>query len=183
MASSIAEAVAPEWSPADLESAEALRANAAQLFGQRARFAHQQRRVGPHAIAIASAEQPSDGLPGGFAENVPQGDIDAADGVRDGSAAAHPEGVGVQLLADPLRLQRILAAVERLEHAERSAHQLVVGEGGSPPGDAFIGEDGDQRVDAIFRADLVRPAAFGRAVAQTGGSDLGDSQCKASTRV
>ena len=175
--------VPPERSPADLESAEALLANAAQLFGQRARFAHQHRRVGPHPFPIASAQQPPHGLSGGFPENVPKRDIDAADRVRDRSAAAHPEGVGMQLLADPLRLERVLAAVERFEHAERPAHQHVVRECGSPPGDAFIGEDRDQRVDAIFRPDLIRPAAFGRAVAQAGGSDLGYSQCKASTRV
>ena len=89
----------------------------------------------------------------------------------------------MQFLADPLRLQGVLAAVERFEHAQRPAHQRVVREGRPPSGHPFIGEDRDQRVDAIFRPDLIGPAAFGRAMAQACRSDLGNSQCRTSTRV
>ena len=81
----------------------------------------------------------------------------------------------MQFLADTLRLQRVLAAVERLEHAQRPAHQRVVGEGRPPSGHAFIGEDRDQRVNAIFRLDFIGPPAFRRAMAQAGRPDLGNS--------
>ncbi len=70
---------------------------------------HQERGVGPDPIAIPAAEQASDRLAGCFAENIPQGHVDAADGVGDGAAAALPEGVLVQFLADALRLQRVLS--------------------------------------------------------------------------
>ena len=100
-----------------------------------------------------------------------------------GSAAAHPEGVGVQLLADALRLERIFARYSGSSTPQRAAHQLIVGEDRAPAGDAFVGEDGDQRVDAVVRLDLVRPAAFRRAVAQAGRADFRDSQCATPTRV
>ena len=81
----------------------------------------------------------------------------------------------MQFLADPLRLQRVLAAVQRLQHAERPAHQRIIREGRSPTGHAFIGEDRDQRMDAIFRPDFIGPPAFWRAMAQACRPDLGNS--------
>ena len=84
---------------------------------------HQQRGVGPDAVAVAAAQQASDRLAGGLAQQVPQGDVDAADGVRDRAAAAQPEGVLVQLLADPFRLQGVLAAIERLQQRQRRSDQ------------------------------------------------------------
>ena len=57
------------------------------------------RAVRLDAVAIAAAEQPGDGLVADLAEQVPQGDVDAADGVFDGAAAALPEGGLPQLFA------------------------------------------------------------------------------------
>ena len=119
---------AAERPPADLERAEALRLQLQQVLAQRLRLVHQQRRVGPHALAVASAEQASDRLAGGLAQNIPQGDVDAADRVRDRAAAPEPEGVLMQLLAHALGLQRVLAAIQRLQELERAAHQIVAGE-------------------------------------------------------
>ena len=144
------------------------------MFGQGPGLAHQHRRIRPHPLTIPAAQQPADRLTRTLAENVPERDIDAADRVRDRPAAPHPEGVGVQFLADPLRLERILAAVKRLEHAERALHQLVVRERRSPPGDAFVREDGDQRMDAVVRLNLVGPTAFRRAISQTCRPDFRD---------
>ena len=80
----------------------------------------------------------------------------------------------MQRFADPFRLQRIFAQIERLEQAQGAAHQFVVCEDRSPTGEAFIGEDRDQSMDAVFGPNLVRPAAFRRAVAQPSRLNLGD---------
>ena len=55
--------IAPaERPPADLERAEALRLHREQVIAQLRRLVHQQRGVGLHALAVASAEQPADRL-------------------------------------------------------------------------------------------------------------------------
>src|SRR3712207_6911468 len=59
------------------------------------------RSVGANAGAIAPAQEAADRLPGRLAEQVPEGDVDAADGVGQAAAAAEPEGVLVELLGDP----------------------------------------------------------------------------------
>ena len=113
----------------------------AQVIGQRFGLVHEQRGVRLDALAIAPAEEPADRLPGGLPENVPQRDVDTADGVGEAAAAPQPEGVLVQLLADPLRLQRVLAPVERLHDGERGADQTGVGEDAADPGETLVGAD------------------------------------------
>ena len=49
--------------------------------------------------------------------------------------------------------------------------------------EALRGVDGDERVYAIFRSNLVRPAALRRAVAQSRRADFGDLQWLYLTRV
>ena len=88
------------------------------MLGQRGRVLHQQRGIGANARTIASAKEPADGLAGCLSEQVPQGDVDPADGVGDRSAAALPERVLMKFFADSLRLQRGLAAVERFEQLQ-----------------------------------------------------------------
>ena len=53
---------------------------------------------------------------------VPERDIDAADGVGERTPAPHPEAVLMQLLRDPLRLQRVLALIVRRQHLELTRH-------------------------------------------------------------
>src|SRR5579885_1745777 len=114
---------AAEGSPADLEGAEATRAILRHHLAHAVRHFHQERAVRSYLRAISAAEQPPHRLPGELAENVPERDIDAADHVGERAAAAHPERVLVQFFRDPLGLERILAAVERLEHLEPGLHQ------------------------------------------------------------
>jgi len=83
------------------------------------------------------------------------------DGVRDRAAAAEPERVLVQLLANAFRFESVLAAIERLEHGGVRAHQRVVGE--------YAAEADRPRrcgrpmsvCTQSFRPQLVAPAAFG----------------------
>jgi len=70
----------------------------------------------------------------------------------------------VQLLGDALGLERVLVAPEGLEDVDGGADEVVVGERGAPAVDALVGEDVDEGVDAVVRADLVRPSPLGSAV-------------------
>src|SRR3954471_1055348 len=100
---------------------------------ERVRLVEQERPVGLDPGAVDAAEQPRDRLVGELAEQVPEGDVDAADGVLDGPAAALPEGVLPQLLAHPGRLVRPLADQERPEQLGRRGHQLAAGERAADP--------------------------------------------------
>jgi hypothetical protein len=46
----------------------------------------------------------------------------------DGPAAPKPKRVLVQLLGDPFRLECVLPAIKRLEHVQRSSHEMIVRE-------------------------------------------------------
>src|SRR5688572_32004822 len=97
------------------------------MVRKRRGFLHQQRRVRPDARSITSAKQTTDRLSGRLAEQIPQRDIDAADRVRDRSAASLPERILMQLLADPLRLESIFVMVQWFKQLQCPADQRVVG--------------------------------------------------------
>src|SRR5262249_29899890 len=91
--------------------------------------------VGGHARAERPAEELVDGPLRGLAHEVPEGDIDGADGghelpalAREGRDAPHARvGQGEQILPDPLDAGRILADDERcyaLEDLADAAHRL-----------------------------------------------------------
>ena len=139
------------------------------------RVVHQERAVRPHAAAVSAAEQPANRLARDLAEDVPQRDVDAADGVRERAAAAHPEGVLAQLLGDPLGLKRVLAREQGLQHAERGLDQRTRGEHAAVAGDAGRGVHGDQRVDRLLGPDFLGPAALRAFAHQRRGDDLADA--------
>ena len=142
-------AAAAERPPADLERPEPQGAELRHVAVHRLRLVHQQRAIGLDAVAVAPAEEPSDRLARGLAEDVPQRDVDAADGVGQGAAMAHPEGVLLQLLGDPLRLERIFTAVQRFEHRERGLDEAMVGEHAAMAADAFVGMHRNQRMNRV----------------------------------
>src|SRR5687767_4467127 len=90
------------------------------------------------------------------------------------AAAAQPEGVLVELLADPLRLQRRLAPVKRLQHRQRRRHQADVGEDAPEPGQPLVGIDEDEGVDTVLFLKLDAPAAFRRGADQLNRTDVPD---------
>jgi hypothetical protein len=83
-----------------------------------------------------------------LAEQVPQRDVDAADGVLDGPAAALPEGVLPQLLADPSRLVGPLADEQgpATSPRNRRARGCV---GAADADAALVGEHLDDGVDIV----------------------------------
>ena len=115
-----------------------------------------------NALLVATAEQPADRLARDFAEDVPERDIDAADGVGDRSAASEPEGVLVEFFGEALRLVGPFTEVERREHIERCLDESDIGENGTGAGNAGIGVHDDQRVNGIIFLKFRAPAAFGR---------------------
>src|SRR5215471_7029411 len=101
-------AMPPERPPADLEGAESQFLRHEERRRHLLRLVHQQGGIRPDTLAIPPTQEPPDGLPRHLAEDVPQGDVDTADRVRDRAAAPEPEGVLMQFLAHPLWLKRIL---------------------------------------------------------------------------
>jgi hypothetical protein len=67
----------------------------------------------------------------------------------------------MQLLADTLGLERILACKERLQHLDASFHEPPVREHAAVACDADVGMHCDDGVDRVFGLDLRRPAALG----------------------
>src|SRR5256884_2964321 len=120
------------------------------------------------------SQEPADRLSSRLAQNVPESYVDPADGVGDCSAAAHPEGVGVKLLADALRLLRIFSEIQRFQKMQGGLDQFVSGKDRAPSSDAFVGKNGNEGVHTVLRLYFVSPSAFRCAAAQAGRFYFGD---------
>ena len=153
---------AAKGSPAYLEGAKTLGAITRKCIAHHIWFLHQEGAVGLYALAVSAAQQASHRLSQCLAQDIPQGDIDAADGVGEGAATAHPEGVLVQFLAYPLRFESILAGIKRLQNFKGCFYQSAIGENAAIAGNSGVSVDCDKCVDGVFGLDLGRPAALGR---------------------
>ena len=160
--------------PTDFEGAKALSFHGEQVVFEAFWFVHQQRGVRLNAFFVATAEKAADGLAGGFPEDVPEGDVDPADGVGDGAAASEPEHVLMELFADAFWFERVFATVKRFEDCEGRGNERVVGEHAAEAGDTFVGVDGDESVNAIFGAEFVGPSAFGGCASEACATDFSD---------
>ena len=88
---------------------------------------------------MGPAQQHVYGLAQRLSRQVPEGDVDGADGMGHGPAAAQPKGDPVQLLDDPLNLERIFAHHESLQPAERSDNLSFLEKGGDLADRALVG--------------------------------------------
>ena len=95
-----------------------------------------------------------------LAEQIPEGDIDAADGVLDRPATALPEGRLAQALADAHRLVGPFADEKRLEQLDGPFDERLRREDAADAGEPLVGEDFDDRVNVILGLELVGPSAF-----------------------
>jgi hypothetical protein len=138
------------------------------------RLVHQQRCVGLDAFFVATAEEATDGLASDFSENIPEGDVDSANGMGDGAATSEPEHILVEFLADAFGFDGVFALVERFEDGERGSDKRIIREHAAEAGDTFVRVDGDERVDAVFRAEFVRPSTFGGCAAKACATDFSD---------
>ena len=105
--------VATERTPAELDGGEtALDQLADDLRCLVRGVWHQGAGVGADGGAMGTAEEAVDRLPEGLALDVPEGDVDAADGVHGRSLAAVVDRAAVELVPETVDLQRILAQQE-----------------------------------------------------------------------
>ena len=130
-----------------------------QRLAQRGRFVEQDRAVRLDALPIAAAEQTAHRLVADLAHQIPQGDVDAADGVFDGAAAALPEGRLPQFLADAHRLVGPLADQMRPQQLNRAVDETLARHGAADADQTFVGEDFDDGVEIFFGLDAAGPAA------------------------
>ena len=161
--------------PANLERAEASPGDLLKVFGERLWLIHEERRIREHALPVAPAQQAPNWLPRCLAQDVPERDIDAADGMREAATASEPEGVLMQLLADALRLQGVFAPVQWLKVCQRGSHQPGVGENAANAGGALIRAHDHKGVDAVFWPQFIAPATLWRGSRQANCLDFANA--------
>jgi hypothetical protein len=130
-----------KWSPPHLDCSEAVPHDLVQNRHELFRVVHQDGCVGLDALAIAAAEQATDRLARHLPEDVPQGDIDAGDGVGDRTPTPLPEGVLVEGFTRPFGLDGRRPNQQRLEHPQRRPNQVSTGEDRAPADVTVIGGD------------------------------------------
>src|SRR5262249_44122374 len=108
------------------------------------------------------------------AEQVPQGDVDAAYGVLDGAAAALPERGLAQLLADSGRLVAALADQVRSQQLDGGGHQRAAGHAAAAAGGAPVRVGLADRVEVLLRLVALRPAAIDGAADQPDDAHVAD---------
>ena len=138
-ASSSAKPARPKRVPAELDRPKAPLAHLADALGQRLDKVKQHGAIDRHGAAMGPAQEHVHGLAQRLSHQVPEGEIDGADGMGHGPAAAQPKGDPVQLLGDPLNLERIFAHHESLQPAERSDNLSFLEKGGDLADRALVG--------------------------------------------
>ena len=171
-----------ERAPADLEGTETQRLESGHRGLHRRRLLHEERAIRQHAVAISATEQSTDRLPHHLSEDIPKRDVDAADGMSQRSAHAHPETVLRELFRNAFRLERMLAPIERLENTQRRFDQQMVREDTAVADDPLVGVHGDEGVDAVLGLEFDRPAAFRRLAHQANASYRDDFHSLPSVR-
>ena len=89
-------------------------------------------------------------------------------------AAALPERVLPQLLADAGRLVGPFADEERPEQLHRRLPQGAAREDAADADQAFVGDDLDDGVDVVVRDEFLRPPALDGAAGEAGEANVGD---------
>src|SRR5215213_11947389 len=78
----------------------------------------------------------------------------------------------MELLADALWFQRVLAPIQWLHHGEGGAYQSGVSKDAASSGQTLVRADDNERVDRVFGAKLLAPAALRRCPGQSDGLDI-----------
>ena len=160
--------------PPQLDRPEPAADRLRQLPPQRVRLVEQQRPVRLDPVAVDAAEQPGDGLAGELAEEVPQGDVDAADGVLDGPAAALPERVLAEPLRDARRLVGPLAGEQRPQEPRRRGDQRRTRVRSADADEPLVGDHLDDGVDVVLGNEFLGPPALDGPARQPGEAEVGD---------
>ena len=112
----IALAVLTEHAPAKLHRLESLlEIPAAGLRHSLRRRAEQRARISRHLVSVAAAQQFVDGLPNGFAHDVPESNVDSRDHLHHGAAPAVIHRAHVHLVPQTLDLEWIFSHENRAQ--------------------------------------------------------------------
>ena len=128
--------------------------------------------VGADAGRGGASEERVDGLAFGAAEEVPQGEVDAAEGHDCDAAAAVGDGGGVELVPEALDVGGAVAAFVEQQLAQVAVDDLDAGNAAAAvaiAGDAGVGLDAHDDLPEVGA-----PAAEGLAVVGVDCVDVGD---------
>ena len=154
-----------------------------QFLPQLGRFVKEQGAIGLDPISIISSQQTRHWLVANLAHQVPERNINAADGVLDGAAAPLPEGALPQALADATGFVGALADQHGPQQLHGRLDQGLAGHRAADADQPFVGDDFDDGVDVLFRLQIVDPAALDGAARQSGDTQLGDFHTEPRTLV
>ncbi len=159
---------ASEWPPAHLNRFETTAHGLLEFFPQLGRFIKEQRAVRFDSIPVVSSEQASHRLVADLAHQVPEGDVDAADGVLNRAAATLPKRALAQALANSTGLVGALTDQHGAQQFDRRLDQGFARHGAANADQSFVGNDFDDGVDVFFGLEVINPAALDGAARQTG---------------
>lgn len=97
------------------------------------------------------------------------------------AATAHPERVLMQLLGDPLGLERVLTLPQRFQNFRAGRRKSAIGEDAAEARDPCVRMHGEERVHRVLWLDLGRPAALGAFAEQWCHHDIANAdgrQCR-----
>jgi hypothetical protein len=117
-------------------------------------------------VAIVAAQQPRDRLTEGLAQQVPERDVEPADGVLDGASAPLPERTLAQFFADPFGLEDGLALQKRRQQRQRGLDKRLAGKTTANAGQALVGLDFEQGVHLLVGIGAAGPARIVRGAAK-----------------
>jgi hypothetical protein len=163
---------AAKGTPTELERLEAAGDGMFQLFAQGLGFVEQERPIGFDAVAVDAAKEPGDGLVAYFSHQVPQGDVDAAEGVFDAAAPALPKGVLAELFAEAGRFVGAFAEEQWPQQLASRRDQGLAGHGAADADEALVGDDFDDGVQIVLGDKLLGPAPFDGGAGQARQTDV-----------
>src|SRR5262249_53535900 len=124
--------------------------------------------------AVVAAEQPRDRLIGDLAEQIPQSDIDATDGVFDGTAAPLPEGGLPQFLGDTSPLVSAFADPVPGQQVHTGGDQRLARHRAADADEPLVGDDLEEGVEVLLGLVSLWPAAIDGAAGQACDADIDD---------
>ena len=170
-----AHVLAAEGSPAELERAKTPGNGRLQsLFESSVVCLEEEGAIGLDPVSVISTQKATHGLSAGFAQEVPQCDVDARNGVRDRAAPALPEGRLVEFFGDAFRFDGRFTDKVGFQKIQRGVHQGPAGGHASQPGQAAVRMHFQQRVQVFRRRRFGCPAGFRRCSHESDCLDTGN---------
>ncbi len=165
---------ATERSPTQLQGFESPGSCGLKNTWECGRILEQERAVGLNPVSIVATEEAADGLSTHFSENVPQGDVDPADGVCDSATPALPERHLMELFGDAFGFVRTFTDEVGSEQVDCAVDESLRCEAAADALNASVGFDHDERVEIHTGSWLAFPSCHGSLSEEGDGSDVRD---------